>query len=91
MLLAQADRLNEKRDMAHKTVHTLTAELKAIKLALQEVTSRERQVSPPTDCPTTPSGRRPVRNRRRRHGIYALITLLYLWYFCTSIVMHSYM
>ena len=70
VLLAQADRLNEKRDMAHKTVHTLTAELKAIKLALQEVTSRERQVSPPTDCPT--------RRHVCAHYIAALAVFRYL-------------
>ena len=30
--------------MAHKTMHTLTSELKSVKLALEEITKRERQV-----------------------------------------------
>ena len=40
----QAERFTEKRDMAHKTMHTLTSELKSVKLALEEITKRERQV-----------------------------------------------
>ena len=42
--LLQVERFSEKRDIAHKTVHTLTSELNSLKLALEEITKRERQV-----------------------------------------------